>query len=192
MLRKFYDRVIALAATRWALPALAAVAFAEASVFPIIPEVLLAPMVLARREKAWLYAAVCTAGSVLGGLLGYAIGYWLTPLGEWLLHVFGGGQGLEAYRSWFAANGFWVILAKGLTPIPFKLVTIASGLARFDLAQFVLAAVITRGARFFLGAALLQHPSVKALVERHLLLLSALGLASIALAVVALKLLGGH
>ena len=190
MLRHLYDRVMALSATRWATPVLAAVSFAEASFFPIIPEVLLGPMVLARRERAWWYAFVCTAASVVGGLFGYAIGVFLTPVGLQLLRLFGHGQGMEAYRDWFAANGFWVILLKGLTPIPFKLVTIASGIARFSLWQFVLAAVLTRGARFFIGAALLQHPAAKALVERHLLLITALGVVAVLAAVVAVKLLG--
>ena len=181
---------MALSATRWAMPALAAISFAEASFFPIIPEVMLGPMVLARRERAFLYAAVCTAASVLGGLFGYAIGVFLTPLGLQLLRLFGHGQGMEAYRSWFAANGFWVILIKGFTPIPFKLVTIASGIARFSLWQFVLAAVITRGGRFFVGAALLQHPAAKAVVERHLLLITVLGFLAVLAAVVAVKLVG--
>ena len=190
MLRKLYDRVMALAGTRWAMPALAAVSFAEASFFPIIPEVLLGPMVLARQERAWWYALVCTVASVLGGLFGYAIGVFLQPVGEAILRFFGHGQGMEAYRSWFAANGFWVILLKGFTPIPFKLVTIASGIARFDLGQFVLAAVITRGGRFFLGAALLRHPQAKALVEKHLIALTVGGFLAVLAAVVAVKLIG--
>ena len=190
MLRQLYDRAMALSATRWALPALAAVSFAEASFFPIIPEVMLGPMVLARQDRAFLYALVCTVASVVGGLFGYAIGVFLTPLGLQLLRLFGHGQGMEAYRDWFAANGFWVILLKGFTPIPFKLVTIASGIARFSLWQFVLAAVITRGGRFFIGAALLQHPAAKALVERHLLLITVLGFLAVLAAVVAVKLVG--
>ena len=189
MLRALYARVMALAGTRWAMPALAAVSFAEASFFPIIPEVLLGPMVLARQERAWMYALVCTVASVLGGLFGYAIGVFLEPLGLQILRLFGHGQGMEAYRSWFAANGFWVILLKGFTPIPFKLVTIASGIARFDIWQFCLAATITRGGRFFLGAALLRHPRSKALVEENLLLLSVLGVVAVLAALVAVKLL---
>ena len=190
MLRALYDRVMALAGTRWAVPTLAAVSFAEASFFPIIPEVLLGPMELARQERAWWYALVCTVASVLGGLFGYAIGVFLEPVGLQILRLFGHGQGMEAYRSWFAANGFWVILLKGFTPIPFKLVTIASGIARFDLLQFALAAVLTRGGRFFLGAALLRHPQAKALVEKHLLLLSVLGVLAVLAALAAVKLLG--
>ena len=189
MLRKLYDRVMALAGTRWATPTLAAVSFAEASFFPIIPEVLLGPMVLARQERAWWYALICTVASVLGGLFGYAIGVFLTPLGLQLLRIFGHGQGMEAYQSWFAANGFWVILLKGFTPIPFKLVTIASGIARFELWQFVLAATITRGGRFFLGAALLRHPHAKALVEKHLVALSIAGAVAVLAALVAVKML---
>lgn len=190
MLRKLYDQVMRLAGTRWATPTLAAVSFAEASFFPIIPEVLLGPMVLARQERAWWYALVCTVASVVGGLFGYAIGVFLEPVGQQLLRLFGHGQGMEAYRSWFADNGFWVILLKGFTPVPFKLVTIASGIARFDLALFVLAATITRGGRFFIGAALLRHPKAKALVERHLLLLTVGGFVAVLAAVVAVKMLG--
>lgn len=190
MLRQLYDRVLALSATRWATPALAAVSFAEASFLPVIPEVMLGPMVLARQERAWWYAFVCTAASIAGGLFGYAIGVFLQPLGEQLLRLFGHGQGMDAYRTWFAANGFWVILLKGFTPIPFKLVTIASGIARFSLPQFVLAAVITRGGRFFIGAALLRHPRAKALVERHLLLLTVAGFVAVLAAVAAVKLIG--
>ena len=165
------------------------VAFAEASVFPVPPDALLAPMVLARREKAWLYALVCTLGSVAGALLGYAIGVFLKPLGLWLLALFGHGRGLDAYQAWFAHNGFWVILVKGLTPIPFKLVTIASGLAHFDLGLFVLAAAITRGGRFFLEAALLQHPGAQAFVDRHLLLIVAGAFLALLAAVAATRLL---
>ena len=189
MLRRFYDRVIRLAGTRWALPALAATAFAEASFFPLPPDVLLAPMVLARRERAWLYAGVCALASVLGGLLGYAIGVFLEPVGLKLLALFGHGQGMEAYRGWFARNGFWVILVKGLTPIPYKLVTIASGIARFDLKLFVFASVLTRGGRFFLEAALLQHPRAKAVVERHLLALVGAALLLLVLAIAVTRLL---
>ena len=175
MLRSLYDRVIRLAATRWALPALAVTAFAEASFFPLPPDALLAPMVLARPERAWRYAAVCSLASVLGGLLGYAIGVFLQPLGVALLQLFGHSHDLSGYRAWFARNGFVVILLKGLTPIPYKLVTIASGLARFDLGLFVLASAITRGGRFFFEAAVLRHPRAGALIDRHLRLLAILG-----------------
>ncbi len=188
MLRHLYDRVMALSATRWAMPALAAVSFAEASFFPIIPEVMLGPMVLARQERAFLYALVCTVASVVGGLFGYALGVFLTPLAESIYHFFGGN--IQASKVWFSANGFWIIVLKGFTPIPFKFVTLASGVFRFSLWQFVLAAVLTRGARFFIGAALLRHPAAKAIVERHLVLLTVGGFLAVVAAVVAVKMLG--
>ncbi len=190
MLRSLYHRVIALAASRWALPALAAVAFAESSFLPLPPDALLAPMVLARRERAWLYALVATLGSVAGGLLGYAIGFYMAPLGVKLLAMMGHAGGLASFQHWYARFGLWVILVKGLTPIPYKLVTIASGLARFDLPMFVAASVATRGGRFFLEAALLRHPAAKTLVDRHLGWVAAGGVAMLALALAALKLVG--
>lgn len=187
MLRPLYDRVILLSSTRWALPTLAALSFAEASFFPLIPDVLLAPMVLARRDRAWFYAGVCSLASVVGALLGYAIGILATPVGLWILKLFGHTEGLGVYQTWFAANGFWLILAKGLTPIPFKIITIASGLARFSLWQFILACAITRSGRFFLEAALLQHPKAKSFVDKNLWLLAVGGIVLIVAAVVALK-----
>ena len=190
MLRGLYDRVLALASGPYALPALAAVSFAESSFLPIPPDALLAPMVLARREKAWLYALVCTLGSVLGGLFGYAIGFYLAPLGLKLLTLMGHSGGLASFQAWYARFGVWVILIKGLTPIPYKLVTIASGLAHFSLPVFMAASVATRGARFFLEAALLQHPAAQALIDRHFVLIGVLAVAAVAVALVAVKLIG--
>ena len=190
MLRSLYDRVLALAETRWATPALAAVSFAESSFLPIPPDALLIPMVLARRERAWLYAFVCTAGSVLGGLFGYAIGYFLAPLAGKLLALMGHGGGLASFQAAYARYGVWVILVKGLTPIPYKLVTIASGIAHFSLPMFVGASVLTRGARFFIEAALLQHPAAKALIDRHFVWVVVATAALLVLALLAVKLIG--
>lgn len=190
MLRGLYDRVLSLASGPWAVPALAAVSFAESSFLPIPPDALLAPMVLARRDKAWLYALVCTVGSVLGGLFGYAIGFYLAPFGLQLLTLMGHGGGLASFQAWYARFGVWVILIKGLTPIPYKLVTIASGLAHFSLPMFVAASVVTRAARFFLEAAVLQHPAAKALIDRHFALVAGLAVASVVLALAAVKLIG--
>ncbi len=190
MLRALYDRTLSLASGPWALPTLAAVSFAESSFLPIPPDALLVPMVLARRDRAWLYALVCTVGSVLGGLLGYAIGFYLAPLGLTLLKLMGHSGGLASFQAWYARFGLWVILIKGLTPIPYKLVTIASGLAHFSLPVFVAASVATRGARFFIEAALLRHPAAKALVDRHLGLVVVLGVALVVVALVAVKLIG--
>lgn len=181
MLRKLYDRVFALARSRHATPALAVVSFAESSFFPIPPDVMLCPMILARPERAYFYAGVCTAASVLGGILGYAIGYFLNDVGLWVLSLMGHADGLEHFKSWFADWGLWVILIKGLTPIPFKLVTIASGLAGYDLFWFVVLCIITRGARFFLIAALINRfgEPIRGFIEQRLGLV--MGLFAVAL-----------
>ena len=156
MLRRLYDWVIRLAAHPRALAALGLISFLESSVFPIPPDVMLVPMVLADRTNAFRIALVCTVCSVLGGLLGYAIGYYFfETLGEWVVSTYGLQNNLEAFRSGFAEYGIWIILIKGLTPIPYKLVTIASGAAHFDLFTFLWASIVTRGLRFFLLAALL-------------------------------------
>ena len=186
MLRRLYDHVIRLSETRWALPALAAVSFAEASFFPLPPDVLLAPMVLANRRRAWLYAAVCTLFSVLGGFLGYAIGFYA---GRGMIHLLHMDAAFASYQAAYQRWGVWVILVKGLTPIPYKLVTIASGVFGFALLPFTLASAATRGLRFFLEAALLQHPQAKAFVDRHLLLLVVLAALALAAALVALRFL---
>ncbi len=189
MLRRLYDGVMKLAASRQAALALFAIAFAESSFFPIPPDVMLAPMVLARPQRGWVYAAICTAGSVIGGLAGYAIGYFMGPLGHWLLAVLGHPDGEATFRAWFAQWGLWVILIKGLLPIPYKLVTIASGLAHFNLAVFVAASIATRGARFFASAWILRRfgPSLLPVIERRLAWVVGLTVAAVVLAVVAVK-----
>ena len=155
-MRRLYDWVMGLAQHPRAIPAMGVVSFAESSFFPIPPDVMLVPMVLANRHKAFTIAAVCTVTSVLGGLLGYAIGYYFfETIGAWVIKTYGLQAGMEKFRDEFARWGIWVILIKGLTPIPYKLVTIASGAAHFDLFTFVWASIVTRGARFFIVAALL-------------------------------------
>jgi len=156
MFRNLYDWTMRQAAGKHALPALAVVSFAESSFFPIPPDVMLIPMVLARPERAWLIAGVCTAASVLGGVLGYAIGYFLfATLGQMIINFYHMQAGFEAYQAMFADYGLWIILVKGLTPIPYKLITIASGVFRFDFLVFMLASLATRGVRFFAVSALL-------------------------------------
>ena len=189
MFRKLYDWVFSLARSRHATPALAVISFAESSFFPIPPDVMLAPMILARPEKAYFYAGVCTAASVLGGILGYAIGYYLTDLGLWLMNVLGHSDGLAEFQHWFDRWGLAVILVKGLTPIPYKLVTIASGLAQFSFPVFLIASVITRGGRFFAVAWVIKRwgPAVWERVEKRLALWTMIGLAALIGAVVLLK-----
>ena len=157
MLKSLYARLIALSASPRAVPALAAVAFAESSFFPIPPDVLLAPMALAQPRRAWRFALVATIASVLGGVLGYAIGALLyDTIGQRLVHLYGYGAKMEALKQTYAQWGWLVILVKGVTPIPYKLVTITSGLLSYNFPLFVALSALTRGARFFLVAGVLN------------------------------------
>lgn len=170
MLRRLYDWTLSLAAKPSAPYALAAVSFAESSFFPVPPDVMLVPMMLARPDKAWFYAAICTVTSVIGGLLGYLIGALLyESVGAWLFQLYGLTEGAETFRHSYAEYGHWIILLKGLTPIPYKLVTITSGFAGYNLFWFVVLSIITRGARFFLVALLMSRfgPAIKNVIDRH-------------------------
>lgn len=191
MLRKLYDWVFSLARHRHAARSLAVVSFAESSIFPIPPDVMLAPMVLAKPERAYFYALVCTLASVLGGLIGYAIGYFIEPVGLSILALLGKADAFETSKALFQQHGAWVILIKGLTPIPFKLITIASGIFQFNLALFIALCVITRGARFFLVAFVLRRwgAPMLAVVEKRLALFTVLFLALLVGAVFAVKLI---
>ena len=171
MLRKLYDWTLRQSARPNALGTLGVVSFAESSFFPVPPDVLLIPMVLAQRQRAWLIAGVCTGASVLGGLFGYAIGFYLfETVGRWLIELYGLEGKATQFRVFYDQWGLWVILIKGLTPIPYKLVTIVSGAAKFDLLVFTLASIATRGARFFIIAALIKAygEPVRAFVEKRL------------------------
>ena len=175
MLQRFYARVMALAASPYAAWWLAAIAFAEARFFPIPPDALLIPMALAKPRAAWRFAAICTLGSVAGGALGYLIGFAVfDQLARPILNVYGYGDAYAAFQAKFQEYGVWIILVKGLTPIPYKIVTIAAGAARFDFATFMAASVLTRGARFFLVATLLHFfgDSVRDFIERRLTLVT--------------------
>jgi membrane protein YqaA with SNARE-associated domain len=170
MFQRLYHWTLSLAESPRAPWALIIIAFAESSFFPIPPDVILVPMSLARPPRAWLYAALCTAGSVAGAALGYAIGALLfDTIGQWLISLYGYAQKIETIRQFYAEWGAAFILVKGLTPIPFKLVTIVSGLLGYNFALFLLLALITRGARFFVLAALLNNfgEPIKAVLERH-------------------------
>jgi membrane protein YqaA with SNARE-associated domain len=191
MFRALYDWTLRLAGHRHAIRWLAAISFAESSFFPIPPDALVVPMVLARRDQAWLIATVVTVSSVLGGIAGYAIGMFLyDSVGQWLIRLYGMGEGIEAFRATYREWGASIILIKGFTPIPFKLVTIASGIAAFSFPMFVAASVATRGARFFLLAWLLKRygEPMQAFIEKRLTLVGWVFLAVLAagFAVVAL------
>jgi membrane protein YqaA with SNARE-associated domain len=175
MLRDLYHRTLALAASPRAGWWLAGVAFAEASFFPIPPDALLIPMALARPERAWRFALICLIGSVSGGALGYLIGYALfDQLAKPVLQVYGYGAKFAAFQAMYAEWGLWLILIKGLTPIPYKIVTIASGAAKFNFWVFMAASAVTRGARFFIVATLLHFwgEPVRIFIERRLTLVT--------------------
>jgi membrane protein YqaA with SNARE-associated domain len=171
MLRRLYDWVLKLAERPGATWALAAVSFAESSFFPVPPDVMLVPMCLARRDRAWYYATVCTVASVLGGLVGYAIGAVLyDTLGRYIIQLYGYNEAAEQFRAAYAEWGHWVILIKGLTPIPYKLITITSGFADYNLFWFVVLSVVTRGGRFFIVAGIVYRwgQPARAFVEKRL------------------------
>lgn len=170
MFKRLYDWTLSLAGSPRATPALAAISFAESSFFPIPPDVVLVPMALAKPEKAFYYATVCTIASVLGGIVGYGIGYLLyETVGQWLMNLYGYTQKVDALRAFYAEWGWAFILVKGVTPIPFKLVTIVSGLLEYNFLLFVLLSTITRGARFFIVAGLLNRygDQARTLLDRH-------------------------
>jgi membrane protein YqaA with SNARE-associated domain len=171
MLRSLYDWCVDAAGKPHAAWILGAVSFAESSFFPVPPDIMLIPMALARPDRAWFFAAVCTATSVVGGLLGYLIGAALyDTLGQWLIHLYGYGDKVEAFRGAYAQYGALIILLKGLTPIPYKIVTITSGFAGYNIGLFVLFSIITRGARFFVEAFLLNRYGARArtIIEERL------------------------
>jgi membrane protein YqaA with SNARE-associated domain len=178
MLRRIYDWCIAAADKPYALWLMGAVSFAESSFFPVPPDVMLIPMSLARPQRAWLYALVCTVTSVAGGVVGYAIGALLyDSVGQWLIQLYGYGDKVEAFRASYAEYGAWIILLKGLTPIPYKIVTITSGFADYNIWLFVLFSVIARGGRFFIVAILLNRYGtwIRKTIEKRLGLWVALG-----------------
>ncbi len=171
MIRALYNWTLRLAGHRHADWALAGVSFAESSVFPIPPDVLLVPMVLSARQRAWWIATVCTVASVLGGLAGYAIGAFLfAEIGRPVLELYGYLDTFGTFQDLYHEWGFWIVFGGGFTPIPYKVITIASGVANLDLMVFVVASLISRGGRFFIEAALLWYlgQPMRAFIERHL------------------------
>ena len=191
MLRSLYDRTIALSASPHALWWVAIVSFAESSFFPIPPDVMLIPLLLARPATAWRYAAVCTIASVAGGVLGYWIGYAVfDQLAQPIIAFYGYSQKFAAFQALYQEYGLWLILAKGLTPIPYKIVTIASGLAGVPFASFMAYSAITRSLRFVVLEGVLVHffgEKAQALLEKYLELALILFVVALVLGFVALK-----
>ncbi len=174
MLKRLYNWTLDLAGRPYATYALAAVSFAESSFFPIPPDVMLVPMALAQPKKIWWYATVCSIASVLGGILGYMIGmFFIDTAGVWILELFHLADKRGAFEEQYALYGHWVILIKGFTPIPFKLVTITSGAAGYSLPWFIGLSIITRSGRFFFVALLMSKfgPFIKKQLDAHLTLI---------------------
>jgi membrane protein YqaA with SNARE-associated domain len=180
MLRRAYNWCIGAAHKPHALWLMGAVSFVESSFFPVPPDAMLIPMALARPERAWSYATLCTAASVAGGVLGYAIGALLyDTLGHWLISLYGYGDKVEAFREAYAKWGTWIILLKGVTPIPYKIVTITSGFAGYNLALFIVFSIVARGTRFYFTAFLINRYGARAreIIEKRLEMWFALSVA---------------
>jgi membrane protein YqaA with SNARE-associated domain len=175
MLRASYDWMMRMATSAKAPHALFAVSFIESSIFPIPPDVMLVPMILAQRAKAWTFATICTIGSVFGGLAGYAIGYFLFDLiGEPILSFYGYGAKFQDAARLFNEWGVWILIAKGWTPFPYKVLTIAAGAFKMNLWAFVLASIVARAMRFYLVAGLLYWfgEPIREFIEKRLSLVT--------------------
>jgi membrane protein YqaA with SNARE-associated domain len=158
MLRRLYDWCVAAAGKPYATWLLGIVSFVESSVFPVPPDAILIPMGLARPDRAFYYATVCTITSVAGGVLGYVIGAALyDTVGQWLIALYGYGDKVEAFREAYREWGAFIIVLKGMTPIPYKIVTITSGLAGYPIIPFILLSIVSRGMRFYLVAFLIYR-----------------------------------
>ncbi|MBL6946008.1 MAG: DedA family protein [Rhodospirillales bacterium] len=171
MLRALYDWTLKLSGHRHAIWALGAVAFIESSVFPIPPDIMLIPMVLAARNRAWRIAAVCTVASVLGGALGYAIGFAaFEAVGQPLLDLYGYAPKFDQFRDYYNEWGAWAVFIAGVTPFPYKVITILSGLTGLDFVIFMVSSVFARGLRFFFVAGLLWYfgEPIRRFIEKYL------------------------
>ena len=171
MLRALYDWTLRLSAHPRAMWALAAVAFIESSVFPIPPDIVLIPMVLAARARAWRIALVCTAASVAGGWLGYAIGWGaFEAVGRPVFELYGYTDEFNEFRTLYNEWGAWAVFIAGVTPFPYKVITILSGLTALDPVVFTTASILARGLRFFIVAGLLWYfgEPIRAFIERYL------------------------
>jgi membrane protein YqaA with SNARE-associated domain len=179
LIRRLYDWTISWADRPGGVYALFLLAFAESSFFPIPPDVLLIALCVGVSTKSFRFALVCTIGSVLGGMAGYGIGYWgYDVIGEPIVRAYHGEAVMQKIKLWYDEYGFWGNLAAAVTPIPYKVFTIASGVFKFDFVQFVIASVVGRGLRFFVVAGLIYWcgPRMKAFIEKYFDLLAIVGM----------------
>ena len=180
MIRRLYDWTLGLAQHRHALWDLAVVAFVESSFFPIPPDILMIPMIIARPRRAWLIAGVALVASVLGGLLGYAIGALaFESLGQPILASLGKAEAMAEFSTRFNDMGFWAVLVAGVTPFPYKVITIMSGWTGMPLGTFIMTSILARGLRFFVVAGLLWRfgAPIRDFIERRLGLMFTLAVA---------------
>ena len=177
MMRRMYDWMMGMARSDKAPHALFTVSFIESSFFPIPPDVMLVPMVLAQRMKAWWFATVATLGSVLGGAAGYAIGYFFfEALGQPILAFYGKADSFDQFAQWFNEWGVWILIIKGMTPFPYKVLTITAGVTKMPFLEFMIASVVARAMRFFLVAGLLYWfgEPIRDFIEKRLSLVTTL------------------
>jgi membrane protein YqaA with SNARE-associated domain len=175
MMRRLYDWMMRMAGHRNAPHALFWVSFVESSIFPIPPDVMLVPMILANRSKAWFYATICTVGSVIGGIAGYAIGSYLFEyIGEPILQLYGYGERYKDAAALFQEWGVWILIAKGWTPFPYKVLTIAAGAFQMSFLPFIMASIVARAMRFYLVATLLYFfgEPIREFIEKRLSLVT--------------------
>jgi membrane protein YqaA with SNARE-associated domain len=192
MLRKLYDFTLSLAEHPRALWFLAIISFAESSFFPIPPDIIMIPMILAAPKRAWLIASVCLVSSVLGGMLGYAIGaFAYEQIGAPILASLGKADAMAEFSTKFNDLGFWAVLTAGLTPFPYKVITIMSGWTSMPIVTFTVTSIIARGLRFFIVAALLRKygEPIRDFIEKRLPLMFVLFIALLVGGVYVLKFL---
>lgn len=190
MIRRSYNWILNHAGTPKARWMLVAVSFAESSFFPIPPDPLYMAMILARVQDAWKLAFICTLSSVVGGILGYYIGFALyETAGEWIINTYHLQDSFDKFQVSFDKYGFWIIALKGLTPIPYKVVTIFSGVAKLDMVTFLSASIVARSFRFYMVAAVLKYcgPQIRDVIEKNLTLITLLVFAAIISGFVILK-----
>lgn len=190
MMRRLYDWMMAKARDERAPQALFWVSFIESSFFPIPPDVMLVPMVIAQRLKAWWYATVATIGSVLGGAAGYAIGYFFfEQIGRPILEFYGKAESFGEFTSWFNEWGVWILIIKGMTPFPYKVLTITAGVTHMPFIEFMLASIVARAMRFYLVAGLLYFfgEPIREFIEKRLTLVTTAFVILLVLGFVAIK-----
>ena len=175
MLKPLYNQILKLSARKDAVWWMSAVSFAESSFFPLPPDIMLVPMCLAEPKKLWRYTNICALASLIGGLFGYAVGFYLfESVGRLIIDVYNAQESFQRFQDMFAEFGPWFLILKGITPIPYKLLTITAGFAQLDLTVFILCSIVARFSRFYMIAILLHFygPQVRDIIEKRLMLVT--------------------